>query len=46
MSEQFTIAVKNSTWNTVGDAFYQISLARALRVAFADDRVVDMDGPV
>lgn len=46
MTDAFTIAVENSTWNNVGDAFYQKSLANALRVAFPDYRIVEMDGPI
>lgn len=46
MSEQFTIAVENSTWNNVGDAFYQTSLASAFRIAFPGYRVVEIDGPI
>lgn len=46
MLENYTIAVENSTWNNIGDAFYQMSLERALRDAFPDANVVPLDGPV
>jgi len=40
------IAVENSTWNNIGDAFYQESLTAALRLAHPDACVVNMDGPI
>jgi len=41
-----TIAVENSTWNNVGDAFYQLSLQRIIKLAFPDANVVALDGPI
>nr|WP_321510719.1 polysaccharide pyruvyl transferase family protein [uncultured Celeribacter sp.] len=45
MSTRPTIAVENSTWNNIGDAFYQESLISAFRKAFPAANVVSMDGP-
>ncbi|MFG6589234.1 polysaccharide pyruvyl transferase family protein [Sulfitobacter sp. MOLA879] len=41
-----TIAVENSTWNNIGDAFYQLSIQRFFSKAFPDATVVSMDGPI
>ncbi|MER9242377.1 polysaccharide pyruvyl transferase family protein [Mesorhizobium sp. M0633] len=41
-----TIAVENSTWNNLGDAFYQTSLQRVLQKELPNHRVVSFDGPI
>jgi hypothetical protein len=41
-----TIAVENSTWNNIGDAFYQLSILRIFTKAFPNANVVSMEGPV
>ncbi|TIL62936.1 MAG: polysaccharide pyruvyl transferase family protein [Mesorhizobium sp.] len=41
-----TIAVENSTWNNMGDAFYQTSLQRILQAQLPQHRVVSFDGPI
>lgn len=40
------IAVENSTWNNIGDAFYQCSIENMLRINLDFAEVVSMDGPV
>jgi hypothetical protein len=39
------IAIQNSTWNNVGDAFYQMSLFNILSQALPNAELVDFDGP-
>lgn len=39
------IAVENSTWNNIGDAFYQISLEQCMRDSLPGAQVVSFDGP-
>lgn len=39
------IAVENSTWNNIGDAFYQISLMNALTQALPAAEIFPFDGP-
>lgn len=41
-----TIAIENSTWVNLGDAFYQLSLQNIFSQAFPNARIVAMDGPV
>ncbi|MET3598506.1 polysaccharide pyruvyl transferase family protein [Martelella mangrovi] len=41
----FTIAVESSTWNNIGDAFYQNSIISQLRSIFTECDVVSFDGP-
>lgn len=41
-----TIAVENSTWNNLGDAFYQTSLQRVLQKELPHHRIVSFDGPI
>lgn len=45
-SADLTIAVESSTWNNIGDAFYQNSLIHQFRKHFPAYDVVSMDGPV
>ena len=40
------IAVENSTWNNIGDAFYQTALQTMVTRAFPDDEVFAFDGPI
>ena len=40
------IAVENSTWNNIGDAFYQSAIMQILTECFPDDRIVPFDGPI
>ncbi|RWC35148.1 MAG: polysaccharide pyruvyl transferase family protein [Mesorhizobium sp.] len=40
------IAVENSTWNNIGDAFYQTSLQHMLTRSFPEASVFSIDGPV
>lgn len=40
------VAVENSTWNNIGDAFYQMSLENMLREALPDAEVFSFDGPL
>lgn len=40
------IAVENSTWNNIGDAFYQTALQTMLADALPDDEVFSFDGPI
>lgn len=44
--KKVTVAVENSTWNNIGDAFYQLSLQRIFASVLPDANVVSMDGPV
>lgn len=38
-------AIENSTWNNIGDAFYQQSIVEVFRRTFPNDQVVTFDGP-
>lgn len=40
------VLVENSTWNNVGDGFYQTSLFRTMQELLPDGRVATMDGPI
>lgn len=40
-----TIWVENSTWNNIGDGFYQSSLVYQIRKLFPEHLVVEGDGP-
>jgi hypothetical protein len=40
-----TIAIESSTWNNLGDAFYQNSLINQFRNHFPDYNIVSFDGP-
>ena len=40
------IAVENSTWNNIGDAFYQTALQTMLSKALPGDEVFSFDGPI
>lgn len=40
------IAVENSTWNNIGDAFYQTSICQMLARALPQCEVVTFDGPI
>lgn len=39
------IAIENSTWNNIGDAFYQSCIEHAFKVAHPNHRIVTFDGP-
>ncbi|MEL7547245.1 MAG: polysaccharide pyruvyl transferase family protein [Pseudomonadota bacterium] len=39
------IAVENSTWSNIGDAFYQQSIEEVFRRTFPDSQVFAFDGP-
>ncbi|WP_301751156.1 polysaccharide pyruvyl transferase family protein [uncultured Erythrobacter sp.] len=39
------IAVENSTWNNIGDAFYQQSIMMCLQQSLPDAKIVSFDGP-
>ena len=40
------IAVENTTWNNIGDAFYQCSIIEMLRKARPEWTIMDFDGPI
>lgn len=41
----FVIAVENSTWNNIGDAFYQLSLQNCLKQTLPNATITSFDGP-
>lgn len=40
-----TIAIESSTWNNIGDAFYQNSMINIFKSVFPNKNVVSFDGP-
>jgi hypothetical protein len=40
------IAVENSTWNNIGDAFYQSAILQMMTECFPDDEILPFDGPI
>ena len=40
-----TIAIESSTWNNLGDAFYQNSIINIFKIIFPNKNIVSFDGP-